>query len=70
MKKFVAREKEVEKLEKLEKIFEGEGFRFVVVYGRRMVGKSEFIKHAISGRDHLYFQGVCQEFFVNEILNC
>lgn len=53
MKKFVAREKEVEKLEK---IFDGDGFRFVAVYGRRRVGKSELIKHAISGRDHLYFQ--------------
>ena len=53
MKRFVAREREIRKLEE---IIAGEGFRFVAVYGRRRVGKSELIRHVIEGKEHIYFQ--------------
>lgn len=60
MKKFVAREREVEKLER---IIAGDGFRFIAVYGRRRVGKSELIRHVVADKDHLYFQATSDREF-------
>lgn len=53
MRNFVAREREVEKLER---IVVSDGFGFIAVYGRRRVGKSELIRHVVADKDHLYFQ--------------
>ena len=60
MKRFVAREREIRKLEE---IIAGEGFRFVAVYGRRRVGKSELIRHVIEGKEHIYFQISIDKFY-------
>ena len=52
MEKFVDRTKE---LETLEKEFCREESSFVVVYGRRRVGKTALINHFCKGKNAIYF---------------
>lgn len=49
--KFFDREKE---LEWLERIYADEGFKLVVLYGRRRVGKTELLKEFLRGKDGIY----------------
>jgi uncharacterized protein len=42
-------------LAQLEKEYSREGSSFVVMYGRRRVGKTELLKHFIEGKDAVYF---------------
>jgi AAA+ ATPase superfamily predicted ATPase len=51
IRNFVDRKKE---LENLEKIYAGEGFRGVLIYGRRRVGKTYLIKKLIEDKKSLY----------------
>lgn len=50
--KFVDRAKE---LEFLERHFKREGAGFIVLYGRRRVGKTELLNRFIHGKKHIYF---------------
>ena len=50
--KFVNRAGE---LEHLNKAYSGQGFKFIVIYGRRRVGKTELIKHFIKDKKAIYF---------------
>lgn len=49
---FIGREKE---LQELEKRYKSSGFQFVVIYGRRRIGKSFLIKHFIQKYNSIYF---------------
>jgi len=50
--KFVDRAKE---LEFLERHFKREGAEFIVLYGRRRVGKTELLNRFTHGKKHIYF---------------
>ena len=52
---FIGRERE---LGALEKAYESNKFEFVVLYGRRRVGKTALISHFIDGKPAIYFMGV------------
>lgn len=52
---FIGREKE---LNSLNALYDSGKFEFVVLYGRRRVGKTELIKHFIEGKRAIYFTGV------------
>ena len=52
---FIGRERE---LHALNSMFHSGKFEFVVLYGRRRVGKTELIKHFIEGKKAIYFTGV------------
>ncbi len=52
---FIGREKE---LETLGKIYEQEGFSFVVLSGRRRVGKTALLNRFVQGKNAIYFTGV------------
>ena len=52
---FIGREKE---LDALEKLFKSGRFEFVVIYGRRRVGKTALIYHFIDDKQSIYFMGV------------
>lgn len=52
---FIGREKE---LDALEKLFKSGRFEFVVIYGRRRVGKTALINHFIDDKKAIYFTGV------------
>lgn len=51
MFKFINREMELKWLDENC----GEGSSFLVIYGRRRVGKTELIKHFLKGKPHIYF---------------
>ncbi|HDD64063.1 MAG TPA: ATP-binding protein [Thermoprotei archaeon] len=53
--KFINREKE---LKALENIFDSNKFEFLVVYGRRRIGKTRLILEAVKGRDYIYYLAV------------
>jgi AAA+ ATPase superfamily predicted ATPase len=50
--KFVDR---VSELEMLNRAYSEDGFHFIVIYGRRRVGKTELIKNFIADKEALYF---------------
>lgn len=52
---FIGREREMDSLNKL---YTSEQFEFVVIYGRRRVGKTALINQFISGKKAIYFMGV------------
>ena len=52
---FIGREKE---LTALNGLYNSDKFEFVVIYGRRRVGKTELIKHFIDDKNAIYFTGV------------
>ena len=52
---FIGREWE---LESLNALYNSGKFEFVVLYGRRRVGKTELIKRFIEGKNAVYFTGV------------
>ena len=52
---FIGREKE---LNSLNKLYDSGKFEFVVLYGRRRVGKTELINHFIAQKPAIYFMGV------------
>ena len=52
---FIGRERE---LDSLNSLYNSGKFEFVVLYGRRRVGKTELIKHFIDGKKAIYFTGV------------
>lgn len=52
---FIGREKE---LETLNRLYKTDKFEFVVIYGRRRVGKTELINHFIDDKKAIYFMGV------------
>ena len=52
---FIGRERE---LASLNKLYDSGKFEFVVLYGRRRVGKTALINHFIDGKDAIYFMGV------------
>ena len=52
---FIGRERE---LNSLNSLYNSGKFEFVVLYGRRRVGKTELIKHFIEGKNAIYFTGV------------
>lgn len=52
---FIGREKE---LNALEKLYLSDKFEFVVIYGRRRVGKTALINHFIDDKKSIYFMGV------------
>jgi len=52
---FIGRDKE---LNSLEKLYKSDKFEFVVIYGRRRVGKTALINHFIDDKDSIYFMGV------------
>lgn len=52
---FVGREKE---LATLDRLYNSNKFEFVVMYGRRRVGKTALISHFIQNRNAIYFVGV------------
>lgn len=45
----------VEELGSLEKAHSGKGFSFIVIYGRRRVGKTSLLKRFLSDKEGLYF---------------
>ena len=49
---FVGREKE---LDKLEKLYDTDKFQFVVMYGRRRVGKTRLVNQFIKNKNAIYF---------------
>ena len=56
MKRFVDRDRE---LDQLTDCYESETADFVVIYGRRRLGKSELVRQSIEGRDDaVYYQAV------------
>ena len=55
MDMFIGREKEIRALERL---YQSDKFEFVVIYGRRRVGKTALINHFIDGKKAIYFMGV------------
>lgn len=52
---FIGREKE---LKTLDRLYQSEQFEFVVIYGRRRVGKTALINHFIDDKQAIYFMGV------------
>ena len=52
---FIGRDKE---LNALEKLYQSDKFEFVVIYGRRRVGKTALINHFIDSKEAIYFMGV------------
>ena len=52
---FIGRERE---LASLNKLYTSDKFEFVVLYGRRRVGKTALINHFIDGKNAIYFMGV------------
>ena len=52
---FIGRERE---LESLNRIYSSGKFEFVVLYGRRRVGKTALVTHFIDGKPAIYFMGV------------
>ena len=52
---FIGRERE---LYSLNKLYDSSKFEFVVLYGRRRVGKTALINHFIDGKPAVYFMGV------------
>ena len=52
---FIGRERE---LAALNKLYESDKFEFVVIYGRRRVGKTALISQFIDGKNAIYFMGV------------
>lgn len=52
---FIGRDKE---LNMLERFYQSDRFEFVVVYGRRRIGKTALIKHFIDHKQSIYFMGV------------
>ena len=52
---FIGRERE---LGALNQLYDSGKFEFVVLYGRRRVGKTELIKRFIEGKNAIYFTGV------------
>ncbi len=52
---FIGRERE---LKELERLYQSDRFEFVVIYGRRRVGKTELINHFIGDKKSIYFMGV------------
>lgn len=55
MERFVARERE---LTRLEKMYESPSFEMAVIYGRRRVGKTALIKKFIKDKPAIYIQGI------------
>ena len=52
---FIGRERE---LASLRQLYSSDKFEFVVLYGRRRVGKTALINHFIDGKKAIYFMGV------------
>lgn len=52
---FIGRERE---LNSLSKLYESDKFQFVVIYGRRRVGKTALISQFIKAKEAIYFMGV------------
>ena len=52
---FIGRERE---LNSLNKLYNSGNFEFVVIYGRRRVGKTALINHFIDDKQAIYFMGV------------
>ena len=52
---FIGRDKE---LNALDKLYRSDKFEFVVIYGRRRVGKTALINHFIDDKKYIYFMGV------------
>ena len=52
---FIGREKE---LSALGRLYQSDKFEFVVIYGRRRVGKTALINHFIDDKKSIYFMGV------------
>ena len=52
---FIGRDKE---LSALDRLYKSDKFEFVVIYGRRRVGKTALINHFIDGKEFIYFMGV------------
>lgn len=52
---FIGRERE---LTSLRQLYNSDKFEFVVLYGRRRVGKTALINHFIDGKKAIYFMGV------------
>lgn len=52
---FIGRDRE---LKELEKLYRSDKFEFVVIYGRRRVGKTALINHFIDDKSSIYFTGV------------
>ena len=52
---FIGRNKE---LNALDKLYKSEKFEFVVIYGRRRVGKTALINQFIGDKKSIYFMGV------------
>ena len=52
---FIGRERE---LATLDKLYESDKFEFVVIYGRRRVGKTALISQFIDDKNAIYFMGV------------
>lgn len=52
---FIGRDKEIRALERL---YQSDKFEFVVIYGRRRVGKTALINHFIDDKKAIYFMGV------------
>lgn len=55
MMKFVGRDREIKKLHTL---YQDEGFQFVVIYGRRRVGKTMLINEFLKGKRSAYYMAV------------
>jgi uncharacterized protein len=54
-------------LAQLEKEYARDGSSFVVMYGRRRVGKTELLKHFIDGKDAIYFLATEESDEINRI---
>ena len=52
---FIGRNKE---LDALNRLYQSDKFEFVVIYGRRRVGKTALINHFIDDKTAIYFMGV------------
>ena len=52
---FIGRDKE---LDALDRLYKSDKFEFVVIYGRRRVGKTALINHFIDDKKAIYFMGV------------
>ena len=52
---FIGRDKE---LSVLDKLYKSDKFEFVVIYGRRRIGKTALINHFIDGKKSIYFMGI------------
>ena len=52
---FIGRDRE---LDSLSKLYNSNKFEFVVLYGRRRVGKTALINHFIDGKNAIYLMGI------------